>query len=258
MEQGNEIRKTKEESIAKFVADHLSRINPSLSDKGLTLTILEGNSRPELPLIAPNKVHLSGTISAPSEFYKKRKALHNLEKCHVVYSMVEGKIKLIVDENYATENYEITGKLEKNPEFSKFQINGAATLDPSEMMKLLKFNRIYFVDKADNSKIVTALSTFKAKVTQEFEKMDDQRGIAKSALESKIEHDLQESFILEIGIFKGQPKSKFKVNVCLEVRNGQVKVYLESVELQDLEKEMLEKIILAELKNFEDIVCIEQ
>lgn len=255
----NEIRKqSKEESIAKFVADHLARVNPDASEKGLTLTILEGEAREQLPLIAPNKVHINGTISAPSEFYKKRKALHNLDKCHILYSILSGSITLVVDENYETENYKVSGKLEKNSEFTKFQINSAVSIDPSEMMKLLKFNRVYFPDKAENSKIVTALSTFKAKVTQEYEKSDNQTGVARQSLDSRIEHELQESFMLEIGIFKGQPKSKFKVMVCLEVRNGGVKVYLESVELVDLEKKMLEDIIALELKNFEDIVCIEQ
>lgn len=254
----NEIRTPKEEAKSKFVSDHIARVMESASEKGITLTILEGESRKELPLIAPNKVHLSGTISAPWEFYKKRKELHNKEKCHIVYNILDGKIVLVVDENYATDNYQVTGKLEENPEFSKFQINGGASIDPSEMMKLLKFNRFYFPDKAENSKIVTALSTFKAKVTQEYEKSDNQKGLARQSLDSKIEHELQESFMLEIGIFKGQPKSKFKVMVCLEVRNGQVKVYLESVELHDLKKEQLDKIVRAELKNFEDIVCIEQ
>ena len=257
MSKENEIRKTKAESIGKFVADHLSNVAASLSEKGLTLTILEGQARAELPLIKPNKVHLSGTISAPSRFYEKRKALHDKEKCHVMYSIQRGEIVLIVDENFEGENYKITGKVEKNSELVKFDINGGTSIDPSDMLKLLKFNKIYFVDKAENQKICAALSTFKAKVTQEFEKHDDQRGSAKSALESKIEHELQESFMLEIAIFKGQPRVKFKVDVCLEVRNGSVKVYLESVGLNDIEKDSLEMIVNEELKNFEDIVCIE-
>lgn len=254
----SEIRKTKEETIGKFVADHLAKVEPTLSEKGLVLTILEGEARQELPLVAPNKVHLGGTISAPSEFYKHRKGEHNPLKCHVLFNLLAGTITLVCDENYENDNYKVVGKIEKNAELSKFRINSPESIDPSEMMKLLKFNRIYFPDKAENAKIVTALSTFKAKVTQEFEKLDDQRGMAKSALESKIEHDLQESFYLEIPIFKGQPKTRFKVMVCLEVRNGGVKVYLESVELMDLENAKREEIIREELKNFEGIVCIEQ
>lgn len=254
----NEIRKSREESVGKFVADHLANIAPALSEKGLTLTFLEGESRKELELVKPNKVHLTGTIAAPAEFYGKRKALHNKDKCHVLYSILKGEITLVVDENYANDNYQVIGKLEKNSELTAFGINSSNVVEPSEMLRLLKFNRIYFADKAENQRICTALSTFKAKVTQEFEKLDDQRGIAKQAVESKIEHELQESFTLEIQIFKGQPKQKFVVAVCLQVRNGAVGVYLESVSLKDLEMGQKEIIIQAELSKFSEIVCIEQ
>ncbi len=258
MENTSEIRKSKEESIGKFVADHLAKIQPSLSSEGLTLTFLEGEARKELPLIAPNKVHLSGTIKAPGEFYSKRKDLHNPDKCHVLYNMLSGTIKLVVDENFATDNYEVTGKIEKNAELGKFAINSGSAFDPKDLLNVLKFNRIYFSDKSENAKVVTALSQFKAKVSQAFESSDDLRGEAKASLESKIEHDLQESFMLEIALFKGQAKQKFKVDICLQVRSGSCQVYLESVELKDMEMQMLQDIVSKELETFSSIVCIEQ
>lgn len=253
-----EIGTPKEITIAKYVADHLSKVDPALQEKGVVVTILEGATREELPLIKPNKVHLSGTIGAPAEFYGKRKELHDKNKCHVLFNKQAGTIILVVDENYENDNYKIVGQLQKNPELMKFEINTSKTFDPKDLLQVLKFNRVHFSDKAENAKICAALLGFKAKVTQAFENVDDLRGDAKQGLETKIEHELQQSFMLDIPLFKGEKKHSFKVDVCLQVRSGNVVVYLESVELKDLEMSMIEGIINDELTAFEEIPCIEQ
>ncbi len=253
-----ETQTPKELAVEKFVADHLSKIDSPLQEKGVVVTILEGNSRAELPLIKPNKVHLCGTIKAPAQFYAKRKDLHDKNKCHVIFNKQVGVIVLIIDENFENDNYKIVGELKKNDELAKFEINSGKTFDPKDLLHILKFNRVHFSDKAENAKICAALLGFKAKVTQAFENVDDLRGDAKQGLETKIEHELQQSFMLNIPLFKGEKKNSFKVDICLQVRSGNVVVYLESVELKDLEMSMIDGIIDDQLSNFEEIVCIEQ
>lgn len=243
----------KEQSIQKFVSD-----NQSAEDAGKVLIIREGGAPKQLDVIKPNKVHITGVISAPSEFYAKRKELHNPNKCHVIYDILKGIITLVVDENYENDNYKISGKLEANSELKKFQINTGEFFEPKDLLKVLKFNRIHFDDKNENAKICLALQNFKAKIDVALENSNDLKGDKLNNLHSKITHDLQESFMLDIQIFKGQPKTKFKVDVCLELRGGDVYVYLESVTLKDLEMSTADAILRSELANFKDIVCIEQ
>ncbi len=239
--------------LKKFISD-----NSLQPEEGKILIIREGEAPKQLDAIKPNKVHISGVISSPREFYSKRKQLHNKDKCHILYDVLKGCIILVVDENYSNDNYQITGTLEKNSELEKFRINTGHHFEPKQLLDVLKFNRIYFANTADNAKICLALQNFKAKVNTALENSNDLRGDKLNNLHSKIEHDLQESFVLDITIFKGQPKTQFKVDICVELRAGEVYVYLESVQLKDLQMSQSDGILKEELKSFGDIVCIEQ
>lgn len=242
------------QAIQKFVSDNIL----NHEDTNPVITIRKGDAPKQLDAIKPNKVHLSGTIGAPAEFYNKRKALHDKNKCHVLYSVLGGKIILVVDENFENDNYKVVGTIEDNSDLTQFKINTGNQFEPKDLLKLLKFNGVYFESKTEHSKICLALQNFKAKVATSLENSNDLRGEKLNNLHSKITHDLQESFVLDIQIFKGQPKTKFKVDVCLELRAGEVYVYLESVQLKDLEKSTKEGILRDELDKFTDIVCIEQ
>jgi hypothetical protein len=242
-------------AVREFTADVINEGDPK---EPKVLIIREGDAPKQLDAIKPNKVHIVGVIDAPSKFYEKRKGEHNPLKSHVLYNIQDGTITLVVDERFENDNYKITGKLQKNTELVKFKINTGEQFEPKDLLKLLKFSRVYFDDKNENAKICLALQNFKAKVTSALEKQDDLRGEKLNNLHSKIEHDLQESFVLDIAIFKGQPKAKFKVDVCLELRAGDVYVYLESTQLKELEMTSAEGILGTELEKFKDIVCLQQ
>ncbi|MES2382631.1 MAG: hypothetical protein V4538_16400 [Bacteroidota bacterium] len=244
----------KEQVIKKFVSDNSTQI----TDKNPVIIIREGSAPKQLDVIKPNKVHLVGVISSPSEFYNKRKHLHDPNKCHVVYDLLKGSIFLVLDENYENDNYAVVGIIQNNSELKKFEVNTGVQFEPKDLLRIIKFNRIYFEDQTEHAKICLALQNFKAKVATSLENSNDLRGEKLNTLHSKITHELQESFVLDINIFKGQPKIKFKVDICVELRAGEVYVYLESVQLRDLEMSTKEGILRTELEHFKDIVCIEQ
>lgn len=240
---------SKSAAIRKFVGDNVP------TEKGANeLVIRHGQAE---DIWTPNAVEIIGVITAPRMFFEKRKNLHNLDKCHVVYDRQQGSIKLIVDEQCEGRNYEISGQLQDNPELNPFKINQTATWTVKDMMNVLKFNRVFFVDKDDNAKIVTSLQNFKARVDQELVDSNDNRGAQNQTKITKLEHSLQESFVLSMPLFKGQPAVSFRVDICVQITNGAVVVWLESRELKELQMSGKASIIEKELEAFKDIVCIE-
>ena len=243
-------KSAKESTVKSFLSDK------KLYEKGENeLTIREGDAE---KIFYPKAVSITGIISAPSAFYAKRKTLHNPEKCHVTFNNRDDVIKLICDEQNNESGYTITGKIERNPDLNNFSINKNQMLTIKELMGVLKFNRIFFNDKDENGKIVASLQSFKAKVAQELEESNNLRGEEKKLKVSKLEHALAENFVLNMPIHKGGAPKTFKVDICVQVTDGDVQVWLESRDLNDMLMATESEMIKAELENFKDIVCIEQ
>ena len=243
----------KEQIVRKFISD-----NHTSADDGKVIIIREGTAPKQLDALKPNKVHISGTISAPSEFYNKRKTLHNPDKCHVLYNRNKGELTLITDENFDNDNYKITGRIEENPDLKAFKINTNNMFGVKELMGILKFNRVHFVDKEANAKIVLSLQNFKAKIEKTLADTSDNRGTDEKSKLTKLEHELEESFKLAIPIHKGGKSYTFVVDICLSATSSDVQVWLESKELKELQDTSTDTMIDAELVHFKDIVCIEQ
>lgn len=211
-------------------------------------------------IIYPNKVKLEGTIQTPANFYRKRKDLHSKEKCHVIYDKQVGTIKLVVDEQNEEQNYEVVGRILPNPQLAPFRINGGASsmITIKAMLEVLKFNRIFFADKDDNSKICGALQTFKMKVDKTFEDSNNNRGAQAKVNITKLEHELQESFVLNMSIFKGSAPVTFSVDICVQLTDaGAPVVWLESRDLKDMQTSGIEGLVNDELQAFTDVVCVE-
>jgi hypothetical protein len=249
----SEKKEPKDVAIEKFVSDHLN--NP---DSGSVLTIREGIAPKQLDAIQPQKVELSGTIKAPSEFYAKRRHLHSPDKCHVIYDRTAGTIELVFDEQYSSINYKITGKIEPNPDLKAFCINTNKMFTVKELMSILKFNRVHFADKDSNATIVLSLQNFKAKVEKSLTDTTTLRGNEEQSRLVKLEHELEESFFLFMPIHKGGSSYKFQVDICISATSADVQVWLESKDLKELQDTSGASMIEEELKNFVDIVCIEK
>ncbi len=211
----------------------------------------------------PNRVDISGIITAPASFFSKRKDLHNPDKCHLLFDKQKGQIKLIVDEQNSDAGYVIVGSLTPNPDLNEFnlKVSGLSTgkIPIKLLMEKLKFNKYFFVDKALNATIATYLMNFKAKVQTEIEAVNNQRGDQRDLKATQLSHELAEFFIIKMPIYKGLSPVEFKVEIRCEITStGDVVTWLESSELGELNKSALETVINAELDLFKEIVCIEQ
>lgn len=265
MEETTQKEKPKDQAVREYLSDVLNEGDPK---DHKVIIVREGDAPKQLDAVKPNKVHLTGAIGSPAEFYAKRvtaphgdKKLHDKNKIHVVYSLEDGRLTLVVDENFDTENYRITGKIELNPNLLKFLVNkGSAGLRTiKEAREFLKFNRMFFADKNKCAEIVATLTNFKARAERAYQLDDDNRGNSTSSEVTKLETELQSSFRLKLPIFKGQGDEEFDVNIfCSVDEESGVNIYFESIELEELIEERRKSILGAELDKFKEVVCIQQ
>ncbi len=234
----------------------MEKIEVNLTETQKELVIREGSA---LKLQEPKIVEINGTIEAPQEWLRKRKDKIDCKNSHVIFSYIGMFIKFVVNESdhYATT---ITGKTNINPDLLKFGINSdAKKWTKNDLKQFLKMNRAYFSDIDSNMKIVTNLEKFSASVQTQIDDHKDDRGNAKKSLEVKVDSNLDLNFSLSMPIFTGQPDSKFLVEICFDVRENAISIWLESAELQ--EAIITQRAILIE-KNIEDFkaefVVIEQ
>ena len=219
------------------------------------LIIREGGA---LPVKEQRVVSVTGTIEAPKEFLAKRLPTIDRNKSHVLFSYDGMYIKFNVNEDshYQTT---IVGKTELNPELVKFRINTEKLWTKDELKQFLKMNRANFNELDANMKIITNLAKFSANIQAQIDDQSDDRGNAKKGVEVSVKTDLDLNFVLNMPIFTGQPKSKFKVDICFDVRDKGINLWFESPELQELILAQREKLINDNVEPFKkDFVVIQQ
>lgn len=219
------------------------------------IVVREGNAE---PIREKELIRLSGTITAPSEFWSKRK--HSPNKSNIVYSKTGKQIILTVNENSFFKK-QIVGVLKSNPELDDFGVNSSSKkYTVKELADFLKMRKFFFKDREQASKIITNLQKFKASVQSQIEDFDNTRGNSKQLFEVKTDSNMDMDFVLKMPIFKGQPDRTFKVGINFSVRDKQIDIWLESEELRLIELTDIDTIFTKELRPFMEanVVCIEQ
>lgn len=220
------------------------------------LIIREGEA---LPLKEPTQVKIAGTITAPAEFLSKRtEEVVKPKQSNVVFSYEGMYIVLTVNESDGIPTI-ITGKLQPNPELKKFGINEGKKFTIKDLKQFLKMNRYFFSDQDENIKIIGNLEKFRASVNSQIEQESSNQGNKKQHYEVKVDSNLDLNFTLNMPVFVGQPNSKFQVEICFDVRDQSIEIWLESAELQQIILSGRQVIIDKALESFkEKFVVIEQ
>jgi hypothetical protein len=214
----------------------IEKITPT----GDTLTIREGKAPDILP---PQHVAFSGTINTPADYAEHLK-LHEMpdeSDSRVVVDEYKGTIELFHrhSQDALTEEH-VSGKLIENPDLAEFKIflgTGSPSLRKPELLgEFLRPRRFFFESSDEWASAVARLKNYEAKREQKV--AIDTTKTAKNgsfATSHTQENELPEiSFVLAIPLFRGQPKSTFRVEICGSVTDGGVNVWLESLELREL------------------------
>ncbi len=229
------------------------KIQLNLDNKQKEVIIRHGAATP--PVI-PRKVVIDGRITAPGAYALSRYDDIIDKSCHVIVNRDELSIKLVAEERNEDATI-ITGKLTHDKFFSSFGINSDQQWSLNTLANHLKMHKYYFSDKDDGAKVISALKQFKGKVATTMEDSTDDRGAMKILLEKELDSNVPMSFDLNMAIFKGQQKHKFKVEIAIELRDAAVAVNLISPEVAEIIQDVSDKILDDELKHLFDYTILE-
>lgn len=218
--------------------------------KGETLTVLEGKVLDPKP---SEKINIAGDIRSVNNFLTVRmkdgKGTQEIDKSKAVV-VVDKKaltIELLIDpENHYGAS--VKGTLEKSDELVPFHINQNKTFSKEELVKLIKFNKIYFDDYTKHSEMLLAFQKVSSTVNIKANDSSDDRGNKERAFVKEVTSNAPTEFILNIPMFKGFDACRFRVEVCLDVTEGSARFWFESTELHELMQTKIDVIFNEELK----------
>ena len=226
------------------------------------IIIREGEA---LPMPEPRVLNIAGDIRSVSTFVKNRKA--DVSKAIAAFQAIDpgaaivtcdknkGSIFLQTHPNHA-HGSTVTGTLEISEELKKFRINEAKLLTQKEVVDILRFNQVYFADKARAEVVLNAYRAFTYTASASGKSESDNRSNKQNNYSKTVESSLPDDFVLKIPIFKGEDEKAFRVEICYDVTDGGAKFWFESVELHEIIEVEKELIFQRELKHCEGLVII--
>jgi hypothetical protein len=224
-----------------------------------TFTLLQGKA---LEQKAPVKIVYSGDIKTVANFLNVRKTagtgLQTIDISKAVL-LVDKRDDRSIQLNLDPENAygaEITARLEESDELQPFSINKNKTFTKEELVKLLKFSRLYFADADKHAAMLLAFQKVSSTVNIRANDSSDERGNKERNFVKEVTTNAPTEFILNIPIWKGFPAITFRVEVCLDVTEGSARFWFESVELHEIKQAQLDDIFNQELKSAEGFVII--
>lgn len=205
----------------------------------------------------PQAVNISGTITAPSIFVKKRKENIDPLKAHCLVSKSDGKMTLVVNEQSVCHKFTVTGEVYIGKRFKELGINTDKSYSPAELSKKFKLLRSIFPSRSDHTKIVGLLRNIKAKIKADVDKDDDARGNVNLSYKQALETNIPESFKLTLPLLEGEEPTEIEVDIVMELKGGQdIQCWLESIDGADLIEEARTKLVEEEVAKIENDVTV--
>lgn len=237
------------------------------------LTIREGKA---LELREPNVINITGDIDTVKNFVAKRyikDVPENVDEVAVpgkVYNLQEfykntavvtfNKSKLTISLEVNPQDFygpKVSGSLMESDELAPWAINDAKTFNREELVKLIRFNKRFFADAVVHDKVLKAFESLSLTGNTQVEAASNSRGNQNTQFKKILNTDnVPTSFVLEMPLYKGQPKKKFMVDICIDSSESRVIFWFESVELKELQDSTVETIFNEQKELFGDFVIV--
>jgi hypothetical protein len=235
---------------------------PNIDPSGV-ITIREGQAA---PIELPDMDVIEGDINTISAFVKKRYpcpstqsslGLQFIDKDRVIVTVDREKFEITVEiDPEHPRGSVVKGKLSLAPELIQFNINGSKSFTREELVKLIKFNKMWFASRDQAETLLESYMAFRAEVNANISKTNDTRGNVENNYKKTVKTGVPDSFVLNIPVFKGQDKRQFRVEIEIEATDASVRFWLVSVELHDLIQIESEQILQKQLECCKDFVVV--
>lgn len=204
-----------------------------------------------LPLTEPVPIRIEGQIDSPLEFLTKRLSMLGIMECCLKVDKDEMEIELTIDEKNKYKGI-ISGWLELDKTFKKFEINTGKAWTTHELADFFKMNRTHFETNQKAMELVAQLKSFKAKVDKQIENIKDDRGNYRILRDQAIESNIPASFKLNIPIFKGF--EKYEIEVEININSNDISCTLISPQANDIIEITKDTIIDGQVEKIKELV----
>jgi hypothetical protein len=232
--------------------DQQFNINVSTNKDGV-ITILHGKAQDPEP--RPKSIEISGTLTAPFNYYIGRKEILNTIKtqCHLIIDKDERSIVLVVDDKSGISTDRITGVLTTDERLAEWSINSSKAWTVRDFIKFIRPRKFMFAQGDQQIALIKELLEWHVKIEKEVKEFSDNRGNSLSSLETRVTQiKLMDSFQLNLAVFTGFTRKIFTVNIGVEATSNGVVLNLFSDDLATLTFELIDEYIGDEIKKFDD------
>ena len=200
----------------------------------------------KLPVLEPDKVAISGTISAIFAFLEKRWNADDkqIDHCrtHILVDRDNLMMTLVVNETDKREKKEVIGKISLSRQYCDFGINENDKWNPIDLGNFFRINRSYFTSIDENMTLVSQLKSFKAKVNQTVEREEKDNGGKTDVFRQVVDSSLPKAFAIKIPVFKGTAPSVINVEIIAHVHGREFELELISADAAAIVEECRDKL----------------
>ena len=205
-----------------------------------------------LPILEPEKVNITGTITAPFAFLEKRWNDPQMDhsRTHLLVNRDNLNIKLVVNETDKRNGMTIIGQIELSRQFKAFGVNKDVQFMPEDLANFFRINRSYFKDRAENMVLVSNLKAFRAKIETEVEREKKDNGSVTDVYKKVVNSNLPGSFKVCIPIYKGAAPEEIEIEVIATVNGRDVALELISPDAASIVEEVRDHLIDEQIEKF--------
>lgn len=227
------------------------------------IEILRGEAPAPERTINPNDFIINTVISGPRQYLSHFKETEDndakgfvTENQVLVEYNLDGVILLKLNHQFDIKQ-EVIGAVQEANEVNRLQLTERFTLQG--LAEHLKMNKDLCPDHEQVAKIVTQLKSFRGTVTQVLAQDDKQDGSRYLQLEQKFQHDIPQTFTVTLPPYKGAPAEAFTVEILMDVRDGQVSLWLQSYAYQQAHNAAKRDVVRKEINEIEGMgyLCLQ-
>lgn len=210
----------------------------------------------KLPVLEPDKVEISGNITAIFAFLEKRwdaeDAQVNHCRTHILVDRDNLMMTLVVNETDKREKKTVVGTIQLSRQYTAFGVN-KKLWESTDLGNFFRINRSYFEKKETNMSLVSLLKRFTAKVNTEVEREEKDNGSVTDVYRKVVDSNLPEAFAVKIPIFKGTQPEVFSIEIIAHVEGKHAVLELISPEAEAIVEEVRDKLIDEQIEKIKEL-----